>query len=111
MFTHHGTKNFVILMNMVRNEKEAVSVYKHLSRVVEKFMGSISLDYAGYIPYDKHLHESVNRREPVTCCYPQSSSSQSFKKLAEYLLDQTNGRHQDGSIQFFWKKLMIGATG
>jgi flagellar biosynthesis protein FlhG len=111
MFMHHGTKNFIILMNMVKNEKEAVSVYKHLSRVVEKFMGSISLDYAGYIPYDKHLHESISRREPVTCCYPQSSSSQSFKKLAEYLLDQTDGRHQDGSIQFFWKKLMIGTAG
>ncbi len=111
MFMKHGTKEFIVLMNMVKNEKEAVSVYKHLSRVVEKFMGSISLDYAGYIPYDKHLHESVSRREPVTCCYPQSSSSQSFKKLAEYLLDQTDGRHQDGSIQFFWKKLMVGATG
>lgn len=111
MFMQHGTKKFIILMNMVRNEKEAVSVYKHLSRVVEKFMGSISLDYAGYIPYDKHLHKSVNRREPVTCCYPQSPSSQSFKKLAEYLLDQTDGRHQDGSIQFFWKRLMVGAAG
>jgi len=111
MFMQHGTKKFIILMNMVRNEKEAVSVYKHLSRVIEKFMGSISLDYAGYIPYDKHLNKSVNRREPVTCCYPQSSSSQSFKKLAEYLLDQTGGRHQDGSIQFFWKRLMVGEAG
>jgi flagellar biosynthesis protein FlhG len=111
MFIQHGTKKFIVLMNMVKNEKEAVSVYKHLSRVVEKFMGSISLDYAGYIPHDKHLLESVNRREPVTCCYPRSSSSQSFKKLAGYLLDQTDGSHQDGSIQFFWKRLMVGAAG
>ena len=111
MFKKHGTDKFIILMNMVRNEKEALSVYKHLSRVVEKFMGSISLDYAGYIPYDKHLNESVNRREPVTCCYPRSSSSQSFKQLAEYLLEQTDERQQDGSIQFFWKRLMVGAVG
>lgn len=111
MFKQHGTKKFIILMNMVRSEKEALTVYKHLSRVVEKFMGSISLDYAGYIPFDKHLNESVNRREPVTCCYPRSSSSQSFKKLTDYLLDQTDGRHQDGSIQFFWKRLMVGAAG
>jgi len=111
MFMKHGTNKFIILMNMVKNEKEAVSVYKHLSKVVEKFMGSISLDYAGYIPYDKHLNESVNRREPVTCCYPQASSSQSFKKLAEYLLEQTDEKHQDGSIQFFWKRLMVGAVG
>jgi len=111
MFMQHGTNKFIILMNMVRNEKEAVSVYKHLSRVVEKFMGSISLDYAGYIPYDKHLHESVNRREPVTCSHPQSASSQSFKKLAECLLDQTSERHQNGSIQFFWKRLIAGVAG
>jgi len=111
MFMKHSTKKFIILMNMVRNEREAVSVYKHLSGVVEKFMGSISLDYAGYIPYDKHLNESVNRREPVTCCYPESASSQSFKKLAEYLLELTDGRNQDGSIQFFWKRLMVGSVG
>ena len=86
MFMQHGTNKFIILMNMVRNEKEAVSVYKH-------------------------LHESVNRREPVTCSHPQSSSSQSFKKLAECLLDQTSERHQDGSIQFFWKRLIAGAAG
>jgi flagellar biosynthesis protein FlhG len=111
MFKQHGIKNFTLLMNMVKNESEAVSVYKHLSRVIEKFMGSISLDYAGYIPYDKHIQESVNRREPVTCCYPQSASSQSFKQLAEYLFNQSDGKHHDGSIKFFWKKLMVGATG
>jgi flagellar biosynthesis protein FlhG len=111
MFKQHGIKNFILLMNMVKNKSEALSVYKHLSRVIEKFMGSISLDYAGYIPYDKYIHESVSRREPVTCCYPQSASSRSFKQLAEYLLDQSNGKHQDGSIKFFWKKLMVGTAG
>jgi flagellar biosynthesis protein FlhG len=111
MFKQHGIKNFILLMNMVKDQSEAVSVYEHLSRVIEKFMGSISLDYAGHIPYDKHIHESVSRREPVTCCYPQSVSSQSFKQLAEYLLNQSDGNHHDGSIKFFLKKLMVGATG
>jgi flagellar biosynthesis protein FlhG len=111
MFKQHGTKEFILLLNMVKDESEAISVYKHLSRVVEKFMGSISLDYAGHIPYDKHIHESVSRREPVTCCYPQSVSSQSFKQLAEYLLNQSDGKRHDGSIKFFLKKLMVGATG
>jgi flagellar biosynthesis protein FlhG len=111
MFKQHGIKNFILLMNMVKNESEAVSVYKHLSRVIEKFMGSISLGYAGHIPYDSRIHESVSRREPVTCCYPQSASSQSFQQLAEYLLSQSDGKHHDGSIKFFLKKIMVGATG
>jgi flagellar biosynthesis protein FlhG len=111
MFKQHGIKNFILLMNMVKNESEAVSVYKHLSRVIEKFMGSISLDYAGHIPYDSRIHESVSRREPVTCCYPQSISSRSFQRLAEYLLNQSDGKNNDGSIKFFLKKIMVGATG
>jgi len=98
-------------MNMVKDEKEAKSVYKNLSSVIAKFMGSISIDYAGYIPYDKHLHESVSRRQPVSCCYPEASSSHSFKKLAEYLLIQTMGRSNDGNIKFFFKRLMAGAAG
>jgi flagellar biosynthesis protein FlhG len=110
MYNKYGVKNFYLLMNMVKDDKEAISVYKNLSSVVAKFMGSISIDYAGYIPYDKHLHESVSRREPVSCCYPQSSSSRSFKELADYLLNQTKGRSNDGNIKFFWKRLMAGAA-
>jgi flagellar biosynthesis protein FlhG len=98
-------------MNMVKDEKEAKSVYKNMSSVVAKFMGSISLDYAGFIPYDKHLHDSVSRREPVSCCYPEASSSQSFKKLADYLLIQTMGKSNDGNIKFFFKRLMARKTG
>ena len=110
MFNQHGIKNFILLMNMVKNETEAKTVYKHLSRVVSKFMGSISIDYAGYIPYDSHIHKAVSRRKPVACCYPEAPSSHKFKELAEYLLKQTDGKSNDGSIKFFWKRLMIGAA-
>lgn len=109
MFYQYGTKNFFLLLNMVKDEKEAKSVYKNLSRVVAKFMGGISIDYTGFIPLDSLLQESVSRREPVVCCYPESSSSNSFKELAKYLLRQTDRRTTDGNIKFFWKRLMAGA--
>jgi len=109
MYNRHETKNFIILMNMVKDENEAKSVYKHLARVAAKFMVSISLDYAGFIPRDQHLIEAVGRREPVTCCYPGASSSLKFKELAKYLLSRAGGRPGDGNIKFFWKQLMAGA--
>ena len=108
MFRKHGTKSFVLLVNMVEDEKEARSVYQNLSKVVARFMGSISIDYAGFIPWDSCLQESVTRREPVVCCYPESSSSKSFKELAHYLLKHTDTRPIDGNIKFFWKQLMAG---
>ena len=109
MFYQHGTKEFFLLLNMVRDEREAKSVYQNLSRVVARFMGGISMDYAGSIPWDSLLRESVSRREPVMCCYPASPSSNSFKDLADYLLRQADRRPIDGNIKFFWKRLMAGA--
>jgi len=110
MFYQHGTKNFFLLLNMVRDESEAKSVYQNLSRVVARFMGGISIDYAGFIPWDSLLQEAVSRREPVVCCYPEGSSSNSFKELANYLLRQTDRRPIDGNIKFFWKSLIAGAV-
>jgi len=110
MFYQHGTKNFFLLLNMVGDEREAKSVYQNLSRVAGRFMGGISIDYAGFIPWDSLLQEAVSRREPVVCCYPEGSSSNSFKELANYLLKQTDRRPIDGNIKFFWKRLIAGAV-
>jgi flagellar biosynthesis protein FlhG len=110
MFYQHGTKNFFLLLNMVGDEREAKSVYRNLSRVAARFMGGISIDYAGFIPWDSLLQEAVSRREPVVCCYPEGSSSNSFKELANYLLKQTDRRPIDGNIKFFWKRLIAGAV-
>lgn len=106
MFHQHGIKNFFLLLNMVPDEKAAKSVYRHLSTVVAQFMGGISLDYVGYIPTDTFLQQAVTRREPVVCCYPDSTSSRGFKELATYLMNQTARRPIDGNIKFFWKRLM-----
>jgi flagellar biosynthesis protein FlhG len=109
MFNQYGTKSFLLLINMVNNEKEARSVYKNLSKVAARFMAGVSIDYAGFIPWDSRLQEAVTRREPVVCCYPESSSSKSFHELAHYLVEQTAKRPIDGNIKFFLKRLMAGA--
>ncbi|HUU40562.1 MAG TPA: MinD/ParA family protein [Desulfatiglandales bacterium] len=110
LFCQHGTKHFFLLINMVRDEKEAKSVYQNLSKVVARFMGGISLDYAGFIPWDSCLQESVSRRKPVVFSHPESSSSSGFIRLADYLLRQTESRPIDGNIKFFWKRLMAGVA-
>lgn len=109
MFQEHGVNHFNLLMNMVRDEKEAVSVYQNLSRVVAKFMGGVSLDYAGFIVRDDHLPRAVSRRKPVLCVYPEAASSGCFNILATYLVEQMGRRPIDGNIKFFWKRLMTRA--
>lgn len=108
MFYQHGTKNFTLLINMARDEKEARSVYQNMSKVVARFMGSISLDYAGFIPWDNMLQKAVTRREPVVCSYPETPASKNIYKLAQYLFRESEKRSTDGNIKFFWKRLVTG---
>ena len=109
MHQEHGADSFYLLMNMVKDEREAESVFQNLSKHIARYMGSISLDYAGYIPTDSRLQEAVSRQKPVICAYPDAGSSQHFGKLAAYLMTQTGKRPIDGNIKFFWKRLMSGA--
>jgi len=106
MFSRHGTDHFFILLNMVNDQQEAKSVFKHLTRVVDRFLTGISLEYAGYIPRDDFLQKAVGKREPVVCSYPRAFSSNSFRNLGDYLLNQAVKRPVDGNIKFFWKKLV-----
>lgn len=110
MFNQHGTKHYSLLLNMVKGEEEAKSVYAHLSKVAARFMKGISIDYAGFIPWDPLLQEAVSRRRPVTCSYPESPSSQGFETLAHYILSQSHERWMDGNIKFFWKSLLTQKT-
>jgi len=110
MFSRHGTDHFFVLLNMVKDQQEAKSVFKHLSRVVDKFLTGVSLEYTGYIPRDDFLQKAVGKREPVVCSYPRALSSNGFRKLGDYLLNQTIKRPIDGNIKFFWKRLVSSKT-
>jgi flagellar biosynthesis protein FlhG len=106
MHHQHGTKNFLLLPNMVADEREAKAVYENLSSVTARFMGGISIEYAGFIPYDRNLPHAVSRRTPVICSHPDGPAGAGFKTLANHLIKQRERQPVDGSIKFFWKRLM-----
>ncbi len=108
LFQHHGIKDFTLLMNMVTSEREAQSVFDHLSRVIERFLNGICLDFAGYIPLDDHVRRAVSRRRPVVGLHPDAPSSLGFSRLADMLLAQEQKPLLDGNIKFFWKRIFTG---
>ncbi len=108
MFSRYGTKEFSILLNMVKDGKEAKAVFKNLSNVADKFLVGISLDYAGFIPGDETLKKAVIKRRPIICEYPRAVASEHIRILADHLLNQSD-RPVDGNIKFFWKQLVKGA--
>lgn len=107
MFNQYKTTEFFILMNMVKDEKEAKTVFKKLSQVADKFLKGICLDYAGCILWDEYLKQAVVKRQPVVCAYPRAVASQNMDTLADRLLrSAAESDPADGNIKFFWKRLV-----
>lgn len=99
-------KKFKILVNAARNEAEAGRIYRHLSMVVDRFLGSPSLDYLGWIPYDRAVPAAVRQQRMVLMQYPDAPASKSFTALAEHLVSSEDGSFFEGDIRFFWRRLL-----
>jgi len=104
--SQYSQKKFKILINSARSQAEADRIYRHLGIVVDKFLGSLSLDYIGWIPYDKHVSDAIRNQQAVLDRHPESPASKSFVKVADRLnvLQERNGL--DGDVRFFWRKIL-----
>lgn len=104
--TKYKKKNFTILINSAHNSQEAKEVYKKISLFVDHFLGSLSIDYLGFIPFDEKLPKAVKQQKPVLELYPEAISSRSFIKVAKILAEKPLRNETNGNVQFFWKHLL-----
>lgn len=102
----YSQKKFKILINSARSQAEADRIYRHLGIVVDKFLGSLSLDYIGWIPYDKHVSEAIRNQQAVLERHPESPASKSFVKVADRLNILQERAGFDGDVRFFWRKIL-----
>ena len=101
-----GERQFYLLLNSVRNLKEAEQVFSKLNLVCEKFL-DISVDFLGYIPSDKAIPAAVRRQRAVVDMSPDAAASKQFLQVAREL-EQMPVKKQAGGLQFFWRRLLHG---
>jgi len=104
--SRHDVKKFRILVNLARSEKEALSVFRKLSIVADRFLDSLSLDYLGHIPYDSKLPTAVREQRLVSDIFPDAPASKMFSKLAGNISQEEPEMKADGNIKFFWQGLV-----
>jgi flagellar biosynthesis protein FlhG len=109
MSTKYGVRNFSMIANQVKDEKEAVSLYTNLSSVIERFL-NVSLDYIGGIVADRHVTQSIRKQNLVTMLYPACPASVCFAKVAGTILKRTHAVSAAGSIGFFWNSILEHAA-
>jgi flagellar biosynthesis protein FlhG len=103
--TKYKKEHFTILINSAQNGREAKEAFKKISLVVDRFLGSLSIDYLGFVPFDEKLPMAVKNQRPVLEIYPQALSSRSFMEMAKTLIEKPTPKRTGGQVQFFWQHL------
>ena len=96
---------FSVVCNAVRDEHEAMKIFKRLSDVCSKFL-CVSLNYKGFIPLDQNLRLATKSQQLILEKNPRSPSSFALKALAKNLSNLGHIDEVKGGIQFFWQQLV-----
>ena len=104
--TKFQKKNFMILVNLASSSQEANGVFKKINIAVDRFLGSLSLDYLGFIPMDENIPRAVRLQKAVLEVFPRSRFSKRIMEMAEIISQRPIQRGENGNVQFFWKKLL-----
>jgi len=103
LFTRYQEKDFRILVNSARNPADAKEVYRKLAVAADRFL-NVSLDYLGYLPFDKSVHEAVRAQKAFLEMFPESAASRALEEVASRFVEP--GREDaKGGLQFFMGNL------
>ncbi|MCB0351720.1 MAG: MinD/ParA family protein [Bdellovibrionales bacterium] len=100
-----GESRFSVIANLVQDEREALSVFRRLSDVAQRFL-CVSLDYKGFIPVDQSLRVATKSQQLILNSDPKAPSSYAIKMLGEKLSGYTPITRAKGGMQFFWEQLV-----
>jgi flagellar biosynthesis protein FlhG len=104
LFTRYQEKDFRLLVNSARNSVEAFDVFKRLSIAVERFL-NISIDYLGFLPFDKSVQDAVRQQIPFMEIYPECAISKNIMDIALKLIE-CPVNNVKGTLQFFIGNLL-----
>jgi flagellar biosynthesis protein FlhG len=80
-----GRKNFNIIVNMAREEKEAMDVFKKITRVADRFL-DVYLDFYGYIPVDKNVNVATRKQKLWVEQFPDTLATKALQKICNRLV-------------------------
>jgi flagellar biosynthesis protein FlhG len=98
-------KHFNLIVNFIKNEDEALDVYRKLTMVANRYL-DISIDYIGSIPRDKLMVDAIRKQQVLVQLFPESKTAVAFEALARTIVQEPQTFQPKGSIQFFWKRLL-----
>lgn len=110
MSQEYGTRDFKLIVNMVDSEADAKRVYASLSGALDKFLGNVVLEYSGFIPFDRQLQRSVQKRSLIMDDAPDSTASKAIETISDNIERSRTKIDSRGNLTFFMNKVFQAAT-
>lgn len=85
MAMQDGRQNFEILVNKVRDEREARTVFVNVAQVARRHL-NVRVEYLGYIPVDAKLKRATQLCRPVVDAFPAAPAALAFGELGRSLM-------------------------
>lgn len=80
-----GQKNFRIIANSVRDEREGLEIFKKILTVADRFL-DVYLDFFGYIPADSNITLATRRQKLWAEHFPETSATKALSKICDRLV-------------------------
>lgn len=104
---HHGVERFRILVNKAPETRSAKDVYLKLHQACDHFLSGVSLDLVGSVPLDPRVRAAVLAQEPFCHRSPECPAAQALEAAARRINTWEVRNLENGTIQFFWKRLLF----
>ncbi len=98
-------RHFRILVNKVRSQADARSIYENIAQVATQ-RGIAVLDYAGAVPLDEPLRLATQLCRPVLMQAPDSPAAQAFRDLAADIQYWQQSQSAQGGVEHFVQQLL-----
>ena len=85
MAMQDGRQSFEIVVNKVRDELEARTVFGNVAQVARRHL-QVHVEYLGYIPVDEKLKRATQLSRPVVEAFPATQSARAFGELGRNLM-------------------------
>lgn len=85
--TRTGRKDFNIVVNMVKEESEALDLYRNLVGVTDRFL-DVYLDYFGFVPLDQNVNAATRRQRLWAEHFPNCEATRALSKICDRLVSE-----------------------
>ncbi len=106
----YGMNRFRVLANMAHSPQEGRNLFAKLTKVTDRFLDDVALQYLGAVPYDESVRKAVQKRRAVYEAFPRSKCSLAFKAIAQKVDSWPLPANPRGHLEFFVERLVQPST-